>query len=82
MVAITADGGIVLDRTIFYAASGGQPGDTGTLRAGGRPSIAIATAIHPDGDKTAIVHVPAEGQPLPEVGETVTARIDWDRATG
>ena len=33
--------GIVLDRTIFYARSGGQPGDTGVLRwAGGETPIA------------------------------------------
>lgn len=75
---VTTDGGILLDRTIFYAASGGQPGDTGTLSLdGGR--LAIATAIHPDGDKTRIVHVPAEGQPALRAGDAVSAEIDWDR---
>ena len=67
-------GGIVLDRTIFYAASGGQPGDSGRLSA--EPaSLTIATTIHPDGDKSRIVHVPAEGQPQIEPGMAMTAEI-------
>ena len=76
---VTAEGGVVLDRTVFYAASGGQPGDSGVLERSEGSVVAIATAIHPEGDKTRIVHVPADGQVLPEVGESVTARIDWER---
>lgn len=79
VVAITAEGGIVLDRTNFYAASGGQPGDSGSLLRADGSSIVIATASHPDGDKTEIVHVPVEGSALPVPGEAVTAKIDWDR---
>lgn len=76
---ITPEGAVVLDRTIFYATSGGQPGDTGTLVRADGGRIAIANTIHPEGDKTRIAHVPAEGQALPDIGETVTAEIDWDR---
>ena len=43
VVRINDRGGIVLDRTIFYATSGGQPGDTGFLeRAGGKQVAARA----------------------------------------
>ena len=79
VTAVTPEGGIALDRTLFYAASGGQPGDSGRLLRADGSVVSITTAIHPDGDKTQIVHVPAEGASLPEVGETVTAELDWDR---
>lgn len=76
---LTDEGGIVLDRTIFYATSGGQPGDTGYLERGDGTRIPITGTIHPDGDKTVIVHVPAPDAPKPEVGEALTAVIDWER---
>lgn len=79
VVAVTEDGGIVLDRTVFYAASGGQPGDAGTITRADGSVIAIATAVHPEGDKTRIVHVPADGQGAVAAGEAVTAAIGWER---
>jgi misacylated tRNA(Ala) deacylase len=78
VLAVNERGGIVLDRTIFYATGGGQPGDSGRLvRADGTP-IAIATAVYGE-DKSDIVHVPAEAGVLPEPGETVTTVLDWER---
>jgi misacylated tRNA(Ala) deacylase len=79
VTAVTPEGGIVLDRTIFYATSGGQPGDTGYLERGSGARIPITGTIHPDGDKTMIVHLPAADAPQPEVGEALTAVIDWER---
>lgn len=79
VVAITDQGGIVLDRTVFYATSGGQPGDNGVLVSANGTRIAITTAVYTDAVKTEIAHVPAGGGPALTVGETVTAAIDWDK---
>lgn len=79
VVEVAENGGIVLDRTVFYAASGGQPGDSGRMTLADGSVLTIATAIHPEGDKTRIVHVPAEAQGSPAVGERVTTEVDWAR---
>jgi misacylated tRNA(Ala) deacylase len=77
VVALTDQGGIVLDRTIFYATSGGQPGDRGTLTRADGSVIALATAVYTDTLKTEIAHVPAEAGPLPGIGEEVRVALDW-----
>ena len=82
VVALTAQGGIVLDRTVFYANSGGQPGDTGALLLGDGTRLAIADAIYTDKSKTEIAHVAAPGTPALKVGDTVRAAIDWDKRYG
>ena len=68
--------GIVLDRTVFYARSGGQPGDTGVLHWDGI-GTAIVDTVKGEGD--VVVHVPAPGAALPPAGASVKGEIDWDR---
>jgi misacylated tRNA(Ala) deacylase len=74
-VSDMADDGIVLDRTVFYARGGGQPGDVGVLRWDGGETEIVDTVRR----QGKIIHVPAAGDPLPEPGMGVEGVIDWDR---
>lgn len=79
VIAHTPEGGIVLDHCLFYATSGGQPGDAGDLIwDGGR--LAIATAVK--ADLGAIALVPAEPSLPPAIGAQVMQHLDWPRRYG
>jgi len=78
VTAVTGQGGIVLDRTIFYATSGGQPGDTGFLTLGDGRRVRIAGTVTGE-SKDEIIHLPAEGETLPNGGDSVRLAIDWER---
>lgn len=79
VVAVTEQGAIVLDRTVFYANSGGQPGDSGSFTTSDGTRIAIETAVFTDAAKSEIAHVAAAGSPALKPGDAVTATIDWDK---
>jgi misacylated tRNA(Ala) deacylase len=75
LVTAVTDEGVVLDRTVFYARGGGQPGDTGSIEwGGGEVLVADTFKSREAGD---LVH--AIDGPPPTVGAPVRARIDWKR---
>lgn len=74
-VAEIRDEGIVLDRTVFYARGGGQPGDTGVIRWEDGEARVVDT-LKSGGE---VLHVLGEGAAAPPVGTSVIAEIDWAR---
>jgi misacylated tRNA(Ala) deacylase len=78
VTAIHEDGGIELDQTCFYATSGGQPGDTGFLERADGSKIELGQTKH-GATKDVVIHVPLEGQPVPEIGEKLVLHVDWPR---
>jgi misacylated tRNA(Ala) deacylase len=82
------EGGVVLDRTVFYPLGGGQPGDAGWLRAADGGAWRVVDARKAEGGR--ILHVidraasapagtPAAPTDLPAPGTAVAAEIDWER---
>jgi misacylated tRNA(Ala) deacylase len=74
-VIAAGEGGVCLDRTVFYCQGGGQPGDRGRLvTAAG--ALEVIDTVRADGG---IVHRLAEASPAPGAGARVVAEIDWPR---
>ncbi|MDG2161577.1 MAG: alanine--tRNA ligase [Acidimicrobiales bacterium] len=75
-VLFAIDDVVVLDRTPFYAESGGQVGDTGELIHAGGSTRVLDTTLALGGLHQ---HRVDASDGLPEVGHTVRAVIDADR---
>ncbi|MES2143299.1 MAG: alanyl-tRNA editing protein [Pseudomonadota bacterium] len=76
VVGHTAEGAVLVDRSIFYPTGGGQPGDSGWIVwSGGR--VPVATTIKAEGGLIGLV--PAAPLPLPDTGADLRQVLDWDR---
>jgi misacylated tRNA(Ala) deacylase len=79
VIAVTSEGGVILDRTIFYAQGGGQPGDVGTIRTSGGVELAVSNTVYGT-ERTQIVHlVGSEAVAQFSVGDEVELKLDWER---
>jgi misacylated tRNA(Ala) deacylase len=74
-VLSVADDGLFLDRTVFYARGGGQPGDVGLITWDGG-TLEVVDTFRREGMP---FHQVAPGTVLPDPGTAVEAAIDWDR---
>jgi misacylated tRNA(Ala) deacylase len=70
------EAGICLNRTVFYCAGGGQPGDRGRLLLDAGAALEVIDTVK-DGGR--IVHRLAEGRAAPPGGTPVVAELDWAR---
>ncbi len=73
----SGESGVVLDCTVFYPLGGGQPGDTGVLRAADGREWRVIDARKGEGGRVLHLVEPSTSPPAP--GTTVEAHIDWER---
>ncbi|ABC31885.1 alanyl-tRNA synthetase [Hahella chejuensis KCTC 2396] len=71
-LTVGQQGLVVLDKTPFYAESGGQVGDTGVLKTD--TGVFVVKDTKKEG--AAIVHIGAVSEGEIKVGQTVTAEVD------
>ena len=72
------EGGIVLDRTVFYPMGGGQQGDAGVLVRRDGQRISVVDSRKGEGLDT-VLHIPAPGSARLDPGETLVLELDWER---
>lgn len=80
-VLALADGGVILDRTVFYPLGGGQAGDAGALMLADGRRVAVVDTRKSKEHPGAVLHLLAPGTDASVLlpGTPVTAQIDWAR---
>ena len=73
-------GAVVLDRTLFYPAGGGQPTDRGVLAGPDGVALPVADVVK---SGAVVLHRLGRGaRPSLRIGDEVRGTIDWDRRYG
>ncbi|MGR3435668.1 MAG: alanyl-tRNA editing protein [Shimia sp.] len=75
VTAVAEDGGITLDAPLFYARSGGQPGDRGEIAWEGG-ALAIGDTVKDADGRPRLL--PEVQTPMPGIGTRVMQTLDWD----
>ena len=78
VVAEPDAGGDVLDRTVFYAQGGAQPGDVGTLTGPDGSALPVTNTVYGP-DRATIVHLVGQAAGDLNAGDRVRAELDWER---
>ena len=77
-VTRSSPGAIQFDRTVFYPAGGGQPGDSGVVKLADGATIQILNTVKGEGTGE-IIHVVRGDEAILAIGTAVTVEIDWMR---
>jgi misacylated tRNA(Ala) deacylase len=69
---------VELDATVFYPMGGGQPGDSGVMRATDGTELRVTDA-RKGASGNRVLHLLAPDATPPAIGARVTGEIDWER---
>ncbi|MDZ7830055.1 MAG: alanyl-tRNA editing protein [Halofilum sp. (in: g-proteobacteria)] len=75
VLEVDDEGGVVLDRTLFYPRGGGQPGDAGTLQLDNGTTCTVTDTVK--GEAGTVFHRLGDNDAGPQPGAIVRGEIDW-----
>jgi misacylated tRNA(Ala) deacylase len=80
-VQALAEGGVILNRTVFYPLGGGQAGDAGALLLADGRCVVVTDTRKSKEQPGAVLHLlaPDADRSLLVPGTPVTAQVDWGR---